>query len=220
MRPRDAIRARAAPSPHADSDADSVADGSRIGIRHRYRQRHRASVACALALALLATAACGGETPAQVRSTAESPASPWRTSSEEDAEPREVRPFVIDLWASGRVRFKNWEFDLGSGDPGEQDDAIQALQDAIREACDKAAGLREKRGACKLPLLVRYEPGTPTRYLQWIRQACAHPDIKIYDIRFVLHRKQQRPVRNYVLVPVVNRLDRMTRRQFARGCAS
>ena len=30
-------------------------------------------------------------------------------------------------------------------------------------------------------------------------------------LRFVLHRKQQRPVRDYVLVPVVNRLDKMTK---------
>lgn len=31
-------------------------------------------------------------------------------------------------------------------------------------------------------------------------------------LRYVLHRKQQRPIR----VPVVNRLDEMTRRQFDR----
>ena len=77
---------------------------------------------------------------------------PFATEGVEDKEEEgEVRRFVINLAGDGHVYFKSYEFDLASEDPGEQDDAIQALQDALREVHGKDPSLREKDGASKAP---------------------------------------------------------------------
>ena len=58
---------------------------------------------------------------------------PFASHGEEDKEVRgEVKRFVINLDGSGGVHFKSHHFSLSSEKPGEQDDAIQALRDALR----------------------------------------------------------------------------------------
>ena len=114
---------------------------------------------------------------------------PFATEGVEDKDEQgDIRRFVINLAGDGRVYFKSYEFDLASEDPGEQDDAIQALQDALREVHGKDPSLREKDGASKVPVMIHGDWGAKWKYVQWIMQACAHPDIKIYKLQFAVKR--------------------------------
>jgi len=114
---------------------------------------------------------------------------PHATEGVEDLEVEgEVKRFVINLAGDGKVYFKAYEFDLASEDPGEQDDAIQALQDALREVHGKDATLREKDGASKVPVMIHGDHAAKWKYVQWIMQACAHPDIKIYKLQFAVKK--------------------------------
>ena len=116
---------------------------------------------------------------------------PFATEGVEDKEEQgDVKRFVINLTRSGRVLFKSYEFDLASEDPGLQDDAIQALQDALRQVHNEGGGavLREPDGASKVPVLIHADWGAKWKYVQWIMQACAHPDIKIYKLQFAVKR--------------------------------
>jgi biopolymer transport protein ExbD len=114
---------------------------------------------------------------------------PFATEGIEDKEERgEIKRFVINLAGDGKVYFKNREFNLASDDPGEQDDAIQALQDALREIHGTSRLLREDDGASKVPVMIHGDWGAKWKYVQWIMQACAHPEIKIYKLQFAVKR--------------------------------
>ncbi len=114
---------------------------------------------------------------------------PFATEGVEDKDDEgDIRRFVINLAGDGRVYFKSYEFDLASEDPGLQDDAIQALQDALREVHGKDPSLREKDGASKVPVMIHGDWAAKWKYVQWIMQACAHPDIKIYKLQFAVKR--------------------------------
>ncbi len=116
---------------------------------------------------------------------------PFATTGVEDKEEDdEVRRFVINLTGDGTVHFKSYEFNLASEDPGEQDDAIQALQDALRQVHSERGEilLREKDGASKVPVMIHADWGAKWKYVQWIMQACAHPDIKIYKLQFAVKK--------------------------------
>jgi biopolymer transport protein ExbD len=114
---------------------------------------------------------------------------PYATQGIEDLEKEgEVKRFVINLANDGTVYFKSYEFSLSSENPGEQDDAIQALQDALREVHGKDATLREKDGASRVPVMIHGDHAAKWKYVQWIMQACAHPDIKIYKLQFAVKK--------------------------------
>jgi biopolymer transport protein ExbD len=114
---------------------------------------------------------------------------PFASEGAEDKEDAgDIRRFVINLAGDGHVYFKSYEFNLASEDPGEQDDAIQALQDALREVHGKDPSLREKDGASKVPVMIHGDWAAKWKYVQWIMQACAHPDIKIYKLQFAVKR--------------------------------
>jgi biopolymer transport protein ExbD len=114
---------------------------------------------------------------------------PFASEGEEDKEERdEVKRFVINLDGSGGVHFKSHHFSLSSEDPGEQDDAIQALRDALRQTMGGDASLIEKDGSSKIPVMIHGDWAAKWKYVQWIMQACAHPDIKIYKLQFAVKK--------------------------------
>ncbi len=114
---------------------------------------------------------------------------PYATQGNEDKDKvGDVKRFVINLSGDGHVYFKTYEFDLASEDPGEQDDAIQALQDSIRQVLGNDPTLIEPDGSSKVPVMIHADWGAKWKYVQWIMQACAHPDIKIYKLQFAVKR--------------------------------
>jgi len=114
---------------------------------------------------------------------------PFASQGQEDKEnPDEVKRFIINLDGSGGVHFKNYNFTLSSEDPGEQDDAIQALRDALRQTMGGDASLIEADGASKVPVMIHGDWAAKWKYVQWIMQACAHPDIKIYKMQFAVKK--------------------------------
>ncbi len=103
--------------------------------------------------------------------------------------PGEVKRFVINLTRDGRIIFKGNTFELTSPDAGIQDDNIVALRTALRQIHDSGGGsalLREPDGASKVPVMIHADWGTKWKYVQWVMQACAHPDIKIYKLQFAI----------------------------------
>lgn len=117
---------------------------------------------------------------------------PFATEGVEDKDDAdEIRRFIINLAGDGKVYFKSREFNLASENPGEQDDAIQALQDALREVHGNDPSLREPDGASKVPVMIHGDHAAKWKYVQWIMQACAHPDIKIYKLQFAVKRPPQ-----------------------------
>ena len=115
---------------------------------------------------------------------------PFATEGHEDKEDPEedVKRFVINLTGDGLVNFKGMEFSLSSEDPGEADDALQALKDALRRMHDGQATWIEPDGASKVPVMVHADWGAKWKYVQWIMQACADPAIKIYKIQFAVKK--------------------------------
>ena len=48
--------------------------------------------------------------------------------------------------------------------------------------------LREPDGASKVPVMIHGDWGAKWKYVQWVMQACAHPDIKIYKLQFAVKK--------------------------------
>lgn len=117
---------------------------------------------------------------------------PYATEGIEDKpDPtNEIKRFVINLTRDGKIHFKQNEFDLASDDPGIQDDNIVALRTALRQLHSEGGGniLREPDGASKVPVMIHADWGTKWKYVQWVMQACAHPDIKIYKLQFAVKK--------------------------------
>ena len=150
-----------------------------------------------VALFFLCIAACGDATststststrrhahgPLPRDGTGEDSARQRRPSPSPLPHPSISTPFTIVLHASGRVRFAEHAFDLGSRDPGEADDGLQALWEALCRHGGRDPTLREKRGPLQVPILLVYERRTPIKWLLWILHALEHPDIKAVDVR-------------------------------------
>lgn len=79
-------------------------------------------------------------------------------------------------------------FELGSEDPGKQDDAIQALVDCLATAASLAPQQRNPDGSSKLRALIHADRRAKWKYVQWVMQACAHPKVKVMHIAFALRR--------------------------------
>ncbi len=72
---------------------------------------------------------------------------------------------------------------FGSPDPAEQDRALQALQKTlVARAQDRA--LREPDGSSRLVLDIQPDAGVRWRWVQWVIQVGADPQVKIYRLRF------------------------------------
>lgn len=115
---------------------------------------------------------------------------PFATTGIEDKEEAgEIKRLIINLLGDGTVAFKGHEFSLASDDPVVQDGAIQSLRRVLFDLVkDAGRDAREPDGASKIPVLVHADWGAKWKYVQWVMQACAHPDIKIYKIHFAVRK--------------------------------
>jgi hypothetical protein len=74
---------------------------------------------------------------------------------------------------------------LGAEDPGEQDDAIQALTGSLEEATSKPEW-RDEDGSSRARVLVYADWRTKWKHVQWTMQACADPRVKVHRLAFAL----------------------------------
>ena len=99
--------------------------------------------------------------------------------------------FVINLLANGNIMLKGDEYPLSAASPAEQQKSLNLLRDKLKELTRNPA-LREKDGSSKVMVLVRGDRTAKWKYIQWIMQVCADPNIKIYRIHFgVEHPKEE-----------------------------
>ncbi len=98
--------------------------------------------------------------------------------------PEDTR-FIVNLKADGNIVFKKKEWGLNSKDPAVQDKALENLRVELIKLCRKPE-LREADGASKVSILIRGDRQAKWRYVQWIMQVCADPQIKIYKLQFAV----------------------------------
>jgi biopolymer transport protein ExbD len=120
---------------------------------------------------------------------------PYASQGVEDKEEEgEVKRMVINLTGEGKVLFKGNEFDLAAEDPAQADKAIQSLQQELLNLVRLGGrDLREPDGASKIPVLVHADLNAQWKYVQWVMQACAHQNIKIYKIQFAVRKRPDDP---------------------------
>ncbi len=96
--------------------------------------------------------------------------------------------FVINLEPKGSVYFKGERWSLSDEDPKKQDQALENLRQALR-TLTRPAKLRDERGFSKVMVLIRGDRQAKWKYVQWIMQVCADPNIKIYKMHFAVEHK-------------------------------
>ena len=97
--------------------------------------------------------------------------------------------FVINLQEDGTVVFKGEDYNLAAEDPVVADTAIQRLKTALKDFHDeRGEQAYEPDGASKIPVLVHADFRAKWKYVQWIMQVGADPQIKIYKVQFSVKR--------------------------------
>ena len=112
-------------------------------------------------------------------------------STDPNAKREDATRFIINLLANGNIMFKGIEYPLASPNPLDQHNSLERLKEALRERA-RDPKLREPDGSSKVMVLVRGDRTAKWKYIQWIMQVCADPNIKIYRIHFgVEHPKEE-----------------------------
>ena len=96
--------------------------------------------------------------------------------------------FTINLEPKGTVYFKGERWSFSDEDPKKQDQSLENLRQALR-ALTRPAKLRDERGFSKVMVLIRGDRQAKWKYVQWIMQVCADPNIKIYKMHFAVEHK-------------------------------
>lgn len=102
--------------------------------------------------------------------------------------PEDKTRFVINLEPKGSIYFKGERWSLSDEDPKKQDQALENLRQALR-TLTRPAKLRDERGFSKVMVLIRGDRQAKWKYVQWIMQVCADPNIKIYKMHFAVEHK-------------------------------
>ena len=103
--------------------------------------------------------------------------------------PEENLRFTINIEAGGTLMFKGKRWNLANANPVEQDQALEALRQALR-ALTRLPSLRNADGTSKAQVLVRGDRKAKWKYVQWIMQVCSDPAIQIYKIHFSIEHKR------------------------------
>ncbi|MDJ0974756.1 MAG: hypothetical protein QNJ98_09885 [Planctomycetota bacterium] len=170
----------------------------------------RMSLAAVLAAALLAGCCCPcPEAPCPPDSSTEpvppsapapepapapeTPPEPTPPEPPTEASPDPATPIVIVLSAEGAFVARHGqgegapllaEGDLGAAAGAEAQQAVlDGLRNALRDLSSQP-GMREADGSSKLKVLVEGDRDAKWQYVQWLMQAMAHPDLKIYKMQF------------------------------------
>ena len=96
--------------------------------------------------------------------------------------------FTINLEPKGTVYFKGERWSFSDEDPVKQDQSLENLRQALR-TLTRPAKLRDERGFSKVMVLIRGDRSAKWKYVQWIMQVCADPNIKIYKMHFAVEHK-------------------------------
>jgi len=106
-------------------------------------------------------------------------------STQLDAKYEDKQRFVINIEAAGSVMFKGKRWNLADANPANQDQALEALRQALR-ALTRDPRLRNTDGTSKAMVMVRGDRTAKWKYCQWIMQVCSDPNIQIYKIHFAI----------------------------------
>ena len=96
--------------------------------------------------------------------------------------------FTINIEPKGSIWFKGERWYLSDEDPKKQDQALENLRQALR-TLTRPAKLRDEKGFSKVMVLIRGDRSAKWKYVQWIMQVCADPNIKIYKMHFAVEHK-------------------------------
>ncbi len=110
------------------------------------------------------------------------------TPLEEVAPPadEELESIVVYLSAEGPfvVRWQGTEIAKGNmATPEEAESGVSQLEEVLAEITARP-GMREPTGESRLKLIVEGTGTTRWRYVQWIMQACAATNVRIYKMQF------------------------------------
>ena len=112
-------------------------------------------------------------------------------STDRKAKPEERSRFIINIQADGSLYFKGKTWPLADGDPAKQDMALENLRIELRKLV-RDLPKEADTGASKAMVLVRGDRTAKWKYVQWIMQVCADPQIKIYKLHFAVeHNKKE-----------------------------
>ena len=112
-------------------------------------------------------------------------------STDRKAKPEERSRFIINLQADGSLYFKGNTWKLADADPVLQDKALENLRVELRKLV-RDLPKESDTGASKAMVLVRGDRTAKWKYVQWIMQVCADPQIKIYKLHFAVeHNKKE-----------------------------
>ena len=107
--------------------------------------------------------------------------------------PGEVARLVVNLLGDGSVSLRGRTYVLGATDRVEVARALADLTADLSLYARSAA--REPDGASAATVLVRGDRVARWKYVQWVMQACADPNVRITRIQFAVEEKNtnQRP---------------------------
>src|SRR5690349_11013395 len=106
-------------------------------------------------------------------------------STDKNAKPEEKSRFIINIQADGSLYFKGNTWKLADADPAAQDLALEKLRIELRKLVSTIPK-EPDTGASKAMVLVRGDRTAKWKYVQWIMQVCADPQIKIYKLHFAV----------------------------------
>jgi biopolymer transport protein ExbD len=112
-------------------------------------------------------------------------------STDRNAKPEERSRFIINIQADGSLYFKGNTWKLADADAAAQDLALEHLRVELRKLV-RDLPKESDTGASKAMVLVRGDRTAKWKYVQWIMQVCADPQIKIYKLHFAVeHNKKE-----------------------------
>jgi biopolymer transport protein ExbD len=110
-------------------------------------------------------------------------------STDPNAKPEDKNRFTVNLEAKGSIYFKGHSWPLAGSDPQAQEQSLDNLRKELRVLAS-SVGRERDTGASKAMLLVRGDRTAKWRYVQWVMQVCADPQIKIYKMHFAVEHKK------------------------------
>ena len=100
--------------------------------------------------------------------------------------------FTVNLRMDGVIEFKGIQLALAVIDPAVQDAALVQLRAALR-ALAATAPRDPETGASTAMVLIRGDRAAKWKYVQWIMQVCADPQIRIFRLHFAVeHSRKER----------------------------
>jgi biopolymer transport protein ExbD len=110
-------------------------------------------------------------------------------STDPDRPYEEKQRFVVNLEPGGSIYFKGTRWSLAE-DPVAQDAALEALRQELRKLT-RDPRLRNADGTSKAMVMVRGDRTAKFKYIQWIMQVCADPNVQIFKLHFAVEHKRE-----------------------------